>query len=243
MSQSVLITGSSRGIGRAIATGLAHDGYHIVVHCKSNRAAAEETLADVEAAGAIGRILAFDTSDRQACKESLTADMEEHGAYYGVVCNAGIARDAPFPGLEDEDWDAVIDTNLNSFYNVLKPVTMPMIQRRQPGRIVTLASISGLTGNRGQVNYSASKGGVIAATKALAIELAKRKITVNCVVPGIIETDMIRGVEWSTEEVLKLIPMHRLGRAEEVASLVAFLFSDKASYITRQVISVNGGML
>lgn len=243
MSLSVLVTGSSRGIGKAIAIGLAREGYDIAVHCKSNRAAAEETLVDVEAAGATGRILTFDVSDRQACKECLAADMEQHGAYYGVVCNAGIARDAPFPGLEDEDWDAVIDTNLNSFYNVLKPVTMPMIQRRQPGRIITLASLSGLTGNRGQVNYSASKGGVIAATKALAIELAKRRITVNCVVPGIIDTDMITGVEWSTDEVLKLIPMHRLGRAEEVASLVTFLISEKASYITRQVISVNGGML
>lgn len=243
MSLSVLVTGSSRGIGKAIAIGLAREGYDIAVHCKSNRAAAEETLVDVEAAGATGRILTFDVSDRQACKECLAADMEQHGAYYGVVCNAGIARDAPFPGLEDEDWDAVIDTNLNSFYNVLKPVTMPMIQRRQPGRIITLASLSGLTGNRGQVNYSASKGGVIAATKALAIELAKRRITVNCVVPGIIDTDMITEVEWSTDEVLKLIPMHRLGRAEEVASLVTFLISEKASYITRQVISVNGGML
>ncbi|MDA0991231.1 MAG: 3-ketoacyl-ACP reductase FabG2 [Verrucomicrobia bacterium] len=243
MNKSVLVTGSSRGIGQAIAVELARDGYEIVVHCRENLTGAEATLAAIAEAGGQGRILAFDVSDREACRTKLEADIDRHGAYYGVVCNAGIIRDAPFPGLEACDWDAVINTNLNGFYNVLKPVVMPMIQRRKPGRIVTLASMSGQTGNRGQVNYSASKGGLIAGTKALAIELAKRKITVNCVVPGIIDTDMVNDVEWTLEDVLKLIPMHRLGQAHEVAGLVAFLFSEKASYITRQVISVNGGML
>lgn len=167
--------------------------------------------------------------------------MAEHGAYYGVVCNAGIARDNAFPAMEEGDWDDVIHTNLDAFYNVLHPVIMPMVRRRKPGRIVTLSSVSGIMGNRGQVNYSAAKAGIIGATKALAVELASRNITVNCVAPGLINTEMMD--EAPVEEALKIIPMRRAGEAAEVAALVSFLVSDEAGYITRQVISVNGGML
>jgi 3-oxoacyl-[acyl-carrier protein] reductase len=163
-----------------------------------------------------------------------------HGCYYGVVCNAGIARDNAFPMMSGEDWDSVLQTNLDGFYNVLQPLVMPMVQRRLPGRIVTLASVSGLTGNRGQVNYSAAKAGIIGATKALALELAKRHITVNCVAPGVIETDMLEAAPM--EEILKMIPARRVGRPEEVAAAVSFLMADDAAYITRQVISVNGGL-
>lgn len=240
MNKSVLVTGSSRGIGKAIAMRLARDGYDIVLHCRSKR---EEADAVAQAIAAIGRevhVLQFDISDRAASVAALEADVEQHGCYYGVVCNAGVARDNAFPAMSGEDWDVVLKTNLDGFYNVLNPLIMPMVRRRKPGRIVTLASVSGLIGNRGQVNYSAAKAGIIGATKALALELAKRDITVNCVAPGLIETDMIGDVP--LEEALKLIPARRIGKPEEVAAAVSFLLAEDAGYITRQVISVNGGM-
>ena len=239
-TKRVLVTGSSRGIGRAIAQRLAHDGYSIVLHCRSQREQAEAVKAEIEQVGGTASILQFDVADRAATRQILEQDMEAHGAYYGVVCNAGIARDNAFPAMSEDDWDMVIHTNLDAFYNVLNPIVMPMVRRRKPGRIVTLSSVSGLMGNRGQVNYSAAKAGIIGATKALAIELAKRNITVNCVAPGLINTDMLD--EAPVEEALKLIPMRRAGEPEEVASLVSYLLSDQAGYITRQVISVNGGM-
>jgi 3-oxoacyl-(acyl-carrier-protein) reductase, putative len=237
----VLVTGSSRGIGRAIALRLAADGYHVVIHCRSGREQAEAVKVLIEQGGGSAGILQFDVADRALAHATLEADMEQNGAYYGVVCNAGIARDNAFPAMSGADWDAVIHTNLDAFYNVLNPVIMPMVRRRAPGRIVTLSSVSGLMGNRGQVNYSAAKAGIIGATKALAIELAKRNITVNCVAPGLINTEMLD--EAPVEEALKMIPMRRAGEPEEVASLVSYLLSDQAGYITRQVISVNGGML
>jgi 3-oxoacyl-[acyl-carrier protein] reductase len=238
--KTVLVTGSSRGIGKAIALRLARDGYRVVVHCRSRRAEAEAVAAEIAAAGGAARVLQFDIGDRAAAASALLADIEAHGCYYGVVCNAGIARDTAFPAMTDEEWDQVMGTNLDGFYNVLKPLVMPMVQRRKPGRIVTMASVSGLIGNRGQVNYSAAKAGIIGATKALALELAKRDITVNCVAPGLIETDMMEDAP--VDEALKLIPARRIGRPEEVAATVGFLLSDDAGYITRQVISVNGGL-
>ncbi len=237
-ARTVLVTGSSRGIGHAIAQRLARDGFNIVLH---GRTQSEPALAAARALGQQARLLCFDVADRTATREALEADMEQHGAYYGVVCNAGIARDGAFPALSGDDWDSVMRTNLDSFYNVLHPVVMPMIRRRKPGRIVTLSSVSGVAGNRGQTNYSAAKAGIIGATKALALELAKREITVNCVAPGLIETDMIS--DEVVEHALKLIPAQRIGKVEEVAAAVAFLLSDDAGYITRQVLSVNGGMV
>jgi 3-oxoacyl-[acyl-carrier protein] reductase len=239
--KTVLITGSSRGIGRAIALRLARDGYDIVVHCRSRRDEADAVAAQARDAGRGARVLQFDVADRAAAQQALLADVEAHGCYYGVVCNAGIARDNAFPAMSAEEWDSVIHTNLDAFYNVLNPLTLPLVQRRKPGRIVTLASVSGLMGNRGQVNYSAAKAGIIGATKALAVELAKRNITVNCVAPGLIDTEMVD--PQVLEEALKLIPVRRVGKPEEVAAAVSFLMSEDASYITRQVISVNGGMI
>lgn len=239
-NKQVLITGSSRGIGEACALYLAKNGYDIVLHCNKNITKAQDVLSRVEETGVNGRILQFDVKDRDVCREVISKDIEKYGVYYGVVLNAGIARDNVFPAMEENEWDDVLNTNLGGFYNVLKPVIMPMIEGRVKGRIIAMSSVSGIKGNRGQVNYSASKAGIIGAVKALSLELAKRKITVNCVAPGVIETDMIQDLP--VEEVKKMIPMKRCGRPEEVASLVNYLMSEDAGYITGQVISVNGGL-
>jgi 3-oxoacyl-[acyl-carrier protein] reductase len=240
MSRTILVTGASRGIGRATALALAQGGFDLVLHYKSGRDGAQETQRAVQAAGRQARLLSFDLADRAAAEQALTGDIAAHGAFYGVVCNAGVARDGPLPALTDEDWDVVLRTNLDGFYNVLKPVIMPMIRAKKGGRIVALSSVSGLVGNRGQVNYSASKAGIIGAVKALALELASRGITVNAVAPGLIQTDMIKDVP--VEEAVKLIPAGRVGTPEEVAGLIAYLCSDAAAYVTRQAIAVNGGL-
>ena len=236
-NKEILITGSSRGIGKATAILLAEQGYNIVLHCNKNINKAKAVQEEI---GNNARILQFDISNREQTQEILTKDIEENGVYFGLVLNAGIAKDNVFPAMEDDEWDSVINTNLNGFYNVVKPLILPMIQSRQKGRIVTLSSVSGLSGNRGQVNYSASKAGIIGATKALSLEVAKRGITVNCVAPGVIESDMTEDLP--KDRVLDKIPMKRFGTAEEVANVIGFLVSDKASYITGQVISVNGGL-
>ncbi|MBN6710458.1 3-oxoacyl-ACP reductase FabG [Haemophilus haemoglobinophilus] len=241
MTNTVLITGSSRGIGKAIALNLAKQGYDIVVHCRSRIEEAEEVAQAVRSLGQNARVLQFDVAEREKVRSILEADVEEHGAYYGVVLNAGLTRDNAFPALTDNDWDSVLRTNLDGFYNVLHPIMMPMIRRRKAGRIVCITSVSGLIGNRGQVNYSASKAGIIGAAKALAIELAKRKITVNCVAPGLIDTDIL-DENVPIDEILKMIPAGRMGNPEEVAHAVQFLMDEKAAYITRQVIAVNGGL-
>lgn len=241
MNKTVLITGSSRGIGRAIALRLASDGMDIVLHCKNKRDEADNIASRIQAMGRNCRVLQFDISDRDAASNILLADVEQHGCYYGVVCNAGIARDNAFPAMSGEDWDLVLHTNLDGFYNVLNPLIMPMVRSKKPARIITIASVSGIIGNRGQVNYSAAKAGIIGATKALAVELASRAITVNCVAPGLIDTDMVSQIPM--EEAIKMIPARRIGQPEEVAAAVSFLMSEDAAYITRQVISVNGGLI
>ena len=224
MNRQVIVTGSSRGIGKAIAEALRADGYEVVTHSVKTG----------------GTDLVFDIADRAAAKAALEAWVSSHGAPYGVVLNAGIADDNAFPAMEDDQWDRVLRTDLDGFYNVLKPLVLPMVQARSGGRIIAVSSISGVIGNRGQANYSAAKAGLIGAAKALAVELARRKITVNCVAPGVIETEMINGI--FAEEVMKAIPMRRFGRPEEVAGAVRYLMSDAAAYVTRQVLQVNGGM-
>lgn len=240
MTQTVLITGASGGIGRAVALSLADKGFGLVVHYNNRRENAESVAVAAREMGSVARILQFDIAAREETATAIKEDLEAHGAYYGVVCNAGIHEDNAFPAMTGEEWDRVVHTNLDGFYNVLQPIVMPMVRARQGGRIVVMSSVSGLMGNRGQVNYSAAKGGLIAAAKALAVELAKRQITVNCVAPGLIETEMTQDL--GLEMVQQMVPARRMGQPEEVASLVAYLFSPDAEYITRQVISVNGGM-
>ena len=242
MSQNrrVLVTGASSGIGKATAIKLAEQGYEIAVHYRNSKASAEEVLETISDYGGNASVIQFDIADREQCKAAIENDIESRGAYYGVVCNAGITKDNAFPALTAEDWTSVTHTNLDGFYNVLHPCIMPMIRLRNGGRVITLSSVSGIVGNRGQTNYSASKAGIIGATKALAIELGKRKITVNCVAPGVIETGMIEGV--FADEAKKMIPLGKFGNVDDVANTIAFLMSDGAGYITRQVISVNGGM-
>ena len=240
MNRQVLVTGASRGIGRDVALVLGAAGYDIAVHYNTRSDAAEEVAAAIRDSGVQARLLQFDIVDRETARTVIEADIETNGAYYGVVCNAGITKDSAFPAMEPEAWDSVVHTNLDGFYNVLHPAIMPMVRKKEGGRIVVMSSVAGVMGNRGQVNYSASKGGLISAAKALAVELASRRITVNCVAPGLIETEMTENIE--PDRVLEMIPAGRFGRPEEVASLVAYLFSTNAEYITRQVISVNGGM-
>lgn len=241
MKERVIITGASKGIGKAIAIEAGKAGYDVIVHYNRNIDGAKDTKRIIEEDGSSASIIGFDISNRAQTKEILLKDIEENGMYYGVVCNAGVSADNAFPSITEDEWDRVIHTNLDGFYNVLHPLVMPFVQRRKPGRIITLSSVSGIIGNRGQVNYSASKAGIIGATKALAVEMGKRKITVNCIAPGVIESDMTENIPW--DHIKSTIPLRRMGKPEEVASLAIFLLSDKASYITRQVISVNGGMV
>lgn len=240
MKKRVLITGGTKGIGRAIALHLAKEGYDLTLTYVRDDGAAEKCLGEVRSLKTDVQLLKFDIADRSQAKTLLTKNIEEFGAFYGIVCNAGLIRDNAFPALSDEDWDLVMRTNLDSFYNIIHPCVMPMIRSKKGGRIITLSSVSGIMGNRGQVNYSASKAGIIGATKALAVELASRNITVNCIAPGLIDTGMVE--KEIIDQALEAIPMKRMGTAEEVASLAAYLMSDSASYITRQAISVNGGL-
>ncbi|MCL2806275.1 MAG: 3-oxoacyl-ACP reductase FabG [Treponema sp.] len=236
----VLITGASRGIGRAIALAGAEAGYSITAHYNKGKEEAETLKREILDKGGKIELIQFDVSDRNECREKLENLTEANGAFWGIICNAGICKDNAFPALTGDDWDSVLRTDLDSFYNVLHPLIMPLCRKKR-GRIITLSSMSGIMGNRGQVNYSAAKAGIIGATKALAAELASRSITVNCIAPGLIETDMI--ADLPMDIALPLIPMGRIGKPEEVAALAVFLLSESASYITRQVISVNGGLL
>ncbi|CAO4835984.1 MAG: 3-oxoacyl-[acyl-carrier-protein] reductase FabG [Holosporales bacterium] len=240
MKKSVLVTGASKGIGKAIAIAASKEGYDVVVHYGKDQKGALETIKEIEDQGGSARFISFDISNRQECASVIAQDIEKFGAYYGVVLNAGVTRDNAFPALEDDDWDIVLRTNLDGFYNVLKPIIMPMVRSKKTGRIITISSISGIEGNRGQTNYSASKGGIIAASKALAIELGKRQITVNSVAPGLIDTQMIEHLP--LDDIKKMIPLQRVGLVSEVAATVVFLLSDGAGYITRQIIQVDGGL-
>lgn len=235
-----LVTGGSGGIGAAICKRLAADGHHLIVHANRSLDKAKAVVAEIVAAGGSAEALAFDVTDRAASAIALEV-LLEGGPIQILVNNAGIHADAVFPGMSGEQWDSVLDVSLNGFFNVTQPLTLPMIRTRW-GRIISISSVAGITGNRGQVNYSAAKGALHAASKSLALELAGRNVTVNAVAPGIIATAMIEGA-FDAETIKNLVPMKRAGKPEEVADLVAFLASDKAAYISGQIISINGGMI
>ena len=235
-----LVTGGSRGIGAAIARRLAAAGHPIILNFRSNRAAAEKVQAEIEALGVEVTLAPFDVASAEESAAAIAALLEDGKGPIGVlVNNAGLARDNSFPVMKQDEWESVTRTTLDGFYNVTRPLVMPMVRQRF-GRIVNIASYSGLFGNRGQVNYSAAKAGLIGATRALALEVARRNVTVNAVAPGLIETEMIEGAP--VEKILEHIPMRRLGQPAEVAALVAFFASEEAGYITGQVLGINGGM-
>ena len=243
MMRRVLVTGAGTGLGKAIAIELCKNDFEVVLHYRSSKSGIEDALSRINELGKKATSLCFDITDRAQCKQILEQDIEQNGSYYGIVCNAGITKDAAFPMMTDDDWDSVVRTNIDGFYNVVNPCIMPMIAEHEGGRIIAISSVSGIMGNRGQVNYSASKAALIGAVKALALEVAKRNITVNAVAPGLIDTQMTKLDETVKKEILKMIPLKRMGKPQDVADTVAFLMSDKANYITRQVISVNGGLL
>jgi 3-oxoacyl-[acyl-carrier protein] reductase len=243
--KTILVTGASGGIGRAIAVEAAKAGYYVICHYNSGAERAQETLDLIKSEGGNGEIVKFDVRNREECRDILNKITEEKGPLWGIVSNAGITRDNVFAAMKGDEWDDVIRTDLDSFYNVIQPLVLPMARRtnKRGGRIIVISSITGIIGNRGQVNYSAAKAGIIGAAKALAMELASRKITVNCIAPGLIETDMIKGIiPEMYEKIVESIPMNRVGKPEEIASLAVFLLSEESGYITKQVISVNGGM-
>jgi len=237
----VLVTGASRGIGRGVALQLARDGFDLGLGYRSGRELAESLAGEVAGLGRASSLLGFDVGDRVAAEEALEADVSANGPYWGVVVNAGVLRDGPFPAMSGEDWDVVLRTNLDGFYNVLRPLVMPMVRARCGGRVVVISSLSGQAGNRGQVNYAASKAGLIGAAKSLAQELAKRQITVNCVAPGWIATEMLGDAD--LDALAKAVPLRRLGTPEDVAAAVSYLFSEGASWVTSQVLGVNGGVM
>ena len=235
-----LVTGGSGGIGSAICRRLATDGYSVIVHANDNLATAQALAADIVAGGGLAQAIAFDVTDAQATATAINALLED-GPVQVLVNNAGIHDDAVFPGMRLAQWQRVLDVSLNGFFHVTQPLTLPMIRTRW-GRIITITSVAAVAGNRGQVNYSAAKGALHAATKSLALEVASRGITVNAVAPGIIDTAMTKD-SFSPEIINAMVPMKRAGKAEEVADLVGFLASDKAAYISGQIISINGGMI
>ena len=237
--QVALVTGASRGIGKAIAIALAGTGRHVLINYHTASDTAQETLAQLEAAGGSGELVPFDVTDSKATEQAVTTILERHGAIQILVNNAGIRNDMLLVWMEPKNWHNVIDTTLTGFYNVTRPIVKEMLLKRF-GRIVNISSTSGQSGMPGQVNYSAAKAGLIGATQALAKEVAKRNITVNSIAPGFVDTEMLQGLP--LQEIIKTIPMGRLGRSEEVAALVVFLCSPEAAYITGQVIGVNGGV-
>ena len=235
-----IVTGASGGLGRAIATRLARDGLHVIVHANRRLDAATAIANDIVTAGGSAEPVTFDVTDRNATHAACAA-LLEGGPIQVIVNNAGTHDDAAFPALRESQWHDVIAVSVDGFFNVTQPLTMPMIRTRW-GRIVNVSSVAALTGNRGQVNYAAAKGALNSATKALSLELASRGITVNAVAPGIIESGMAEG-SFDKAMIERLVPMKRTGRADEVAALIAFLASDDAAYISGQVISINGGMV
>jgi 3-oxoacyl-[acyl-carrier protein] reductase len=240
MSKRALVTGASRGIGAAIAERLALDGHRVILNYRRNHAAAEELLARIHQAGGQAELACFDVADPESSTLAMQGLIDKDPEPISIVVNnAGITQDGPFPGLTSDAWTRVTRTSLDGFFNVTQPLVMPMVRKRW-GRIINITSISGLIGHRGQTNYSAAKAGLIGATRSLAQELAKRNITVNAIAPGLIDTDMLKGLD--TAMLKKLVPMQRLGKPSEVADLVHFLASDNAAYITGQVITISGGL-